>query len=74
LQLGLLGVELWLALVEKFLERCLGAQAVFRFHDGALHVDHGKLQALRERSGGKEPQKKSEAESAEMNMLHGEPA
>jgi hypothetical protein len=70
----LLGVELLLALVEKLLERRLGAQAVLRLHDGALHVDHGEFQALRERSGGKEPQKKREGECAEMNVLHGERA
>ena len=40
-------VQLLLAAVEELLQRRLGAQAVLRLHDGALHVDDGDLHRLR---------------------------
>ncbi len=42
-QFILSSIEFLLSSVEELFEGCLGAQAVFGFHDGALHVDDGDL-------------------------------
>ena len=74
LQLGLLGVELLLALVEELLQRGLGAETVLRFHDGPLHVDDGKLELLGRGLGSEQAKEHGHRKGAEENVLHGEPA